>query len=71
MSTEETKDRAKKTGCADFECAPGSFKGMSELWNMCCADKTGSTDWSAFMEGMKKACFSPESDKTEKETKKS
>lgn len=71
MSTEKTKDKKKETGCADFGCAPGGFQNMSELWSMCCAGKTGPTDWSAFMKGIRETCFGPETDRTEKETKKS
>jgi hypothetical protein len=71
MGTEKTKDKEKKTGCADFGCAPGGFQGMSEIMSKCCAGQTGFTDWSAFMKGMKETCCSPEIDKTEKKTKKS
>lgn len=71
MGTKKTKDKEKKTGCADFGCVPGGFQGISEIIGKCCTGPTGSTDWSACMNSMRETWSRPERDRTEKETKKS
>lgn len=71
MGTEKTKDKEKKTGCADFGYSSGLFQGMSEIMGKCCASQTDSTDWTAFMNRMRETWCCPETDKTEEETKKS
>ena len=51
MNTEETKDKGKKAGCADFTT---KFKGMFEGMSRCCTGQEGSIDCSAMMNGMMK-----------------
>ena len=54
MNTEETKDKGKKAGCADFTAKFKGFKGMFEGMSKCCTGRDGSIDCSAMMNGMMK-----------------